>query len=239
MALAALVPASQEFSFVKVAVVNVPELTVEIFRDCFKDVRVAIEPFAVESARRIHDQPADALLIDLSTHDAAKVLSAVRSNGGSRRCVIYAIGTSADAARFWRYGINVLIEAPTALKILAAVRATYLLLVHRLRRHVRIPIVAPVRILAGKQRLRGTIRDISSGGLNIAAVADAGAGHHVTVSFQLPDTEPFRLEGMICWKSKDAFGVALFNCKKQTKLRKWTDDYLVVSEPSSAPSSSL
>ncbi|MGI9102969.1 MAG: PilZ domain-containing protein [Terriglobales bacterium] len=236
MAIAALVPASQEFSSVKVAVVNVPELTVEIFRDCFKDVHVAIDPFVVEDARRINDQALDALLINFASPDAAKVLTAVRNSGSNRRCVIYGIGTSQDASRFWRFGINVLLEAPTALQILAAVRATYLLLVHRLRRHVRIPLVAPVTTVVGKQRLRGMTRDISSGGLNIAAAGEMGVGHHVTVSFQLPQTEAFRLEGVICWKSKGSFGVALFNSHKQTRLRKWTDDYLMISEPMPASS---
>ena len=235
MARTSSVPVAQEFSSVKLVVVDVPSPTVDVFRACFEDVKVSIQPTTVGDSQSIKAQRFDACIMTLASPGAAKVLSAMRRSEASKHCVVYAIGASEEAIQLSRYGINALIEQPTAPRILSAVRETYLLLVHRLRRHVRVPFVTAVTVQLNGHRLNGISRDVSAGGLNISAETEAAVGHPVVVAFTLPQAARFRLEGVICWKADRQFGVALFNSSKQAKLQKWVDDYLLVFERSYLP----
>ena len=240
MAHAGSVPVAQEFSSVKLAMVGVPSPTVELLRDCFREVKVLIQTTPAGDIESVQAQRFDAFVLSLASPDAAKMLAAIRRSELNKHCLIYVIGTAEQAIHLSRYGINALIEQPTANSILAVVRETYLLLVRRLRRHARIPFVTAVRVQLNGRRVNGVSRDVSAGGLNLSAKGEpeAEVGHPVAVTFTLPQAARFRLEGVVCWKGQQNLGVALFNSSKQAKLQKWVDDYLLELERISKPTQS-
>jgi len=223
-------PVTQEFTSVHLAVVNVPAELAAIFRDCFAELKVTVQPALLGAHESINLQRFDACVLTLADAEAAKTLSAIRRSEVNRHCVVYAIGTVERAVKLSRYGINALIEQPTAAAVSAAVRRTYLLLAHRLRRHVRIPVVTAVGVRIGDGRLMGISNDISAGGMNLAVKLEERVGRHVSVTFRLPQTPLFQLEGMLCWKTDVHCGIAFFNSTKQAQLTKWVDDYLLIPE---------
>jgi hypothetical protein len=60
------------------------------------------------------------------------------------------------------------VDRQAALKV---VRATHLLVVHELRRYVRLPIVTEVELKIGKDRVRATSQEISAGGMSMQTSA--------------------------------------------------------------------
>lgn len=227
-------PVAQEFDRVNVAVYGIDATLLDVIRDCFKDFRVAVQLNPLEPAQ-IGKASMDACVLRLDDPKTPELLAAIRRSDLHKRCVVYGVGTQEDAIRLSHEGVNALIEKATAREILSAIRVTYLLLVNRLRRHVRIPLVLQVEVEAEDQTARGITRDISAGGLNITADQGIPLGRKVKVNFDLPDGPELQLDGIVCWSGGISFGVALFNSSKQAKLRKWAEDYLLIEEPTPAP----
>lgn len=232
MPLAAFMPVAQEFEHVNLAFAGVDQPTILVFRDCFKDFRVAVQISEIEGAKVTG--PVDACVIRLDSPHATELLRALRSDA-RRRCVIFGIGSQDDAVRLAEFGVNALIERLTAREISTAIRNTYLLLVHRLRRYVRIPVVMPVKVTLEDGEQSGITRDVSAGGLNISGEAPIPLGRKVKVGFSLPKGPALTVDGVICWQSGTAYGVALFNSSRQARLRSWTEEYLLSGEPATAP----
>lgn len=225
MPLAAFMPVAQEFEHVTVAFAGVDAATAEVFRDCFKDFRIAVQTREVD-ARSAAGTSMDACVLRLDAPGAEDLLRAIRQSEAHRRCLVLGIGSQEDALRMAEFGINALIERLTAREISSAIRNCYLLLVHRLRRFVRIPIVLPLTVTSEDKTVQGITRDISAGGLNIASAGGIGMGRKVQMDFTLPGDFKLSLDGVICWETPTAFGVALFNSSRQARLRTWTEQYL-------------
>jgi hypothetical protein len=227
-------PVAQEFDRVNVAVFGVEGTALDVFRDCFKDFRVAVQLSPLDP-QQIGKGTMDACILRLDAPETPELLANIRRSDLQKRCVVYGVGTQEAAIRLAREGVNALIEKLTAREILSAIRVTYLLLVHRLRRHVRIPLVLQVEVEAEDQTVHGITRDISAGGLNITADEGLALGRKVKTRFDLPQGPQLELDGVVCWSGGTSFGVALFNSSKQARLRKWTEDYLLVEEPPTSP----
>src|SRR5512146_1589078 len=166
--IAAFMPVAQEFDRVSVAVFDIAPELLEVFRDCFKDFRVAVQFTPLDPAS-LGKNAIDACILRLDAPQTPELLAAIRRSDLQKRCVIFGVGTQQQAIRLSEQGINALVEKNTAREILSAIRVTYLLLVHRLRRHVRIPLVLEVEVQAEEQTVHGITRDISAGGLNMTA----------------------------------------------------------------------
>lgn len=227
-------PVAQEFDRVNVAVFGIDAGMLEVIRDCFKDFRIAVQLSELEPAQ-VGKTSMDACILRLDAPETPALLAAIRRSDLQKRCVVYGAGSQEAAIRLSKDGINALIEKATAREIISAIRVTYLLLVNRLRRHVRIPLVLHVRVDAEDKVVHGITRDISAGGLNITAESGLALGRKVKVDLALPNGPELELDGVVCWAGGTSFGVALFNSSKQAKLRKWSEDYLLIEEPAPAP----
>lgn len=223
--IAAFMPVAQEFDRVSVAVFDIAPELLEVFRDCFKDFRVAVQFTPLDPAS-LGKNAIDACILRLDAPQTPELLAAIRRSDLQKRCVIFGVGTQQQAIRLSEQGINALVEKNTAREILSAIRVTYLLLVHRLRRHVRIPLVLEVEVQAEEQTVHGITRDISAGGLNMTADAALPLGRKVLTRFSLPNGPQLELDGVVCWAGGTSFGVALFDSSKQARLREWAEEYL-------------
>jgi len=67
-----------------------------------------------------------------------------------------------------------------------------------------------VVLKASGERLRGTTRDVSLGGVFIETTATAPFGEAVTVHVHVPgEHDPFALQGVVRWTSPEGMGVQL------------------------------
>ena len=74
--------------------------------------------------------------------------------------------------RYSSYGINAVLDEPLDRQsVLKVVRATHLLVIHELRRYVRIPVASQVEFDVNGRPVVGTTVEVSSGGISIRCLA--------------------------------------------------------------------
>src|SRR5208282_4008 len=133
------------------------------------------------------------------------VMESARTSPSNSRIVLYAVGGSAqEAMSYSKYGINAIfqepLERPSALKL---VRATQMLVLHELRRYVRIPVITEITVIpAGDhRRITATSVEISSGGMSMRSAEDITAGQAVEISFALLTLPRVWVRGSISWRN--------------------------------------
>ena len=102
--------------------------------------------------------------------------------------------------------------------------ASHLLLVHRFRRSLRLPLVVPVEIESGDQTITAFTKDISSGGMTITGAASAPRALHLR--FALPDGLPLQVPAIVCWRSGENIGVQLLESPDAGHIEQWLQDHL-------------
>jgi hypothetical protein len=171
----------------------------------------------------------DACVVTL-TSAAEPVMEAARTSPSNARIVIYGVGGSAqEAMRFSRYGVNAVftepVERQAALKL---VRATQMLVQHEFRRYVRLPVITEVQLTDKTgRRTTATSKELSSGGMSISTDADFKVGAPLQISFALLTLPRMSLNGTICWRAKNSFGLRFDPTDERRKrLREWVQAYL-------------
>ena len=109
-------------------------------------------------------------MLRLYDPEADKILKAARSSPSNRRLVIYGIARNTqEALRYSSYGINAVLDEPLDRQsVLKIVRATHLLVIHELRRYVRVPLAAQAEVDTGSRgNAQVTTVEVSSGGISV------------------------------------------------------------------------
>ena len=158
-------------------------------------------------------------------------MESARTSSSNSRLVIYGVGGSAqDAMRFSKYGINAIFQEPlersAALKL---VRATQMLVLHELRRYVRIPVITEVSVVTSDNRLTATSIELSSGGMSLRTAEDVTTGQVVEVSFALLTLPRIWVRGTVTWRNKSGKTIGVrFDQQDERRLRikEWVDAYL-------------
>jgi hypothetical protein len=224
--------------YARVALVNPDESTAIVLRDCFRQfgIRVVLtDEDAVEWLRR---EKFEACVVRLSQPEAEPVLEAARNSPSNSRIVIYGIAaTTQEAMRFSRYGINAILDDPverqSALKV---VRATHLLVLHELRRYVRLPMVADLEIVAivngEKEQFRATGQEISAGGMSIRTQKAFEKDCPLDITFTLPGAgTSITIRATLCWsrKAQGLIGVRFDPAEEaRITIKRWVDGYLEI-----------
>jgi len=213
----------------RIALLDIIEPARSVLADCFKQFGmepVTIMGYAAECLRR---QKFDACVLALSPA-AEPVMEAARSSASNARIVIYGVGGSVqEAMRFSKYGVNAVftepVERQAALKL---VRATQMLVQHEFRRYVRLPVITEVTLLdRAKRRYTATSKEISSGGMSISCNADLAVGTDLEVSFALLTLPRVSINGNVCWRAKNNFGVRFDALdERRNRLKYWVEAYL-------------
>ena len=213
----------------RAAFVDVKEPVRAVLAECFKQFGIDSVLVSGQAAERLAKEKFEACVVKLSPA-AEKVMEAARSSPSNSRMIIYGLGGSAqDAMRYSRFGINAIFHEPvertTALKL---VRATQMLVVHEFRRYVRVPVITEVSVTtADKRRFIATSKELSSGGMSLKCAEDMAVGAPVEVSFALLTLPRIWVKGLVCWKSKNTFGVRFdSNDDRRLRLKEWVDAYL-------------
>jgi len=215
----------------RVALVDVQESMAGILRDCFRQFGIQTVPVAADTAaQRLMKEKFDACVLRLD-ENAAALLQLIRTSPSNRRILIYGIAAATqEALRLSQYGINAVLEEnldrQSALKV---VRGTYLLVVHELRRYVRVPIVAQVLIeTAARRKLLATSLEISAGGMSLSTPAKLASGEPVEVRFDLPGASGVAVRANTCWARTDGQIGVRFTAEdnRRFRVKKWIEDYL-------------
>ena len=135
-----------------------------------------------------------------------------------------------DVGRLSHLGLNALLIEPLQMTdAMRAVRTTHLLLLHGIRRHVRVPIVLEVTLqMDGAPTIHGLSRDVSYGGMSVATDAGIYPDREVQAAFSLPGGSGLTLQGTVVWRhNPDLIGLRFaFDEQQRAEVRKWIDRYL-------------
>jgi Tfp pilus assembly protein PilZ len=231
------VPAAQKSAAPKavarVAIVGLDTATSGLLRDCFKQFSIEPVLLTVESARKsLHNEKFEACVLRLEG-EASSLLTLVRTSPSSHRMVVYGIaGNTREALKYSHHGINAFINDPVDRQnALRAIRATHLLVLHELRRYVRIPLVMPLEISSDSGTRRINMHEISGGGMSVET-KEFKIGELVEVRLNLPQGPNLILKSKVAW-SRPEQGLAglRFEESEQNRfiVRNWIDEYLDIS----------
>lgn len=213
----------------RIALLDIQEPARSVLTDCFKQFGMEAITIMGYAAECLRQQKFDACVLSLSP-DAEPVMEAARSSPSNARIVIYGVGGSAqEAMRFSKYGVNAVftepVERQAALKL---VRATQMLVQHEFRRYVRLPVITEVTLMdRTKRRYTATSKEVSSGGMSISCESEMAVGTQLEVSFALLTLPRVSINGTICWRAKNSYGVRFdLLDDRRKRLKDWVQAYL-------------
>ncbi len=216
----------------RVALVNLEEPSVSLVQEAFKQFEIECVVLDGDTAsRRLHREKFEALAVLLDDR-AHEILEATRSSPSNRRIVVFGVSDGTPLGlKFSRYGINTLLFEPLEKqKTLKAVRSAYLLILHELRRYVRIPLVMPVRVEAGHgRRFDSLSQEVSAGGMSLTSKEFPAKLATVEVAFTLPEMPKTIIVSSVCWRREreNLIGIR-FDPGDDRRLivREWIEDFL-------------
>jgi hypothetical protein len=216
----------------RVLLAEVDEPTAAVLRDCFKQFGIHTVSSNADWEKRLHKEKFEACVVPLGRPDAEQILTAARNSASNSRIVIYGISRDTqEAMRYSKLGINAVISHPverqSALKV---VRSTHLLVVHELRRYVRLPVVAAVKVDLGKNSFTATTAEISAGGMSMKTDVRLSKEQPVEVTFSLPPHgKTIMSRATVCWRRENVgmIGVRFDPTdERRLEVKRWIDSYL-------------
>jgi PilZ domain-containing protein len=215
----------------RVALVEMKESERSMLAECFRQFGVDSVALTGPGVERLKKEKFEACVVKLGPV-AQNVMEMARTSPSNSRIVLYAVGGSAqDAMRYSKYGINAILheplERPTVLKL---VRATQMLVLHELRRYVRIPVITEISVVMGDgRRVTATSIEVSSGGMSLRSAEDLAAGQSAEISFALLTLPRIWVRGAVTWRNVHGktFGFRFdAQDERRFKIKGWIDSYL-------------
>jgi len=202
--------------------------------DCFRQFGISIVPLEGDPVAVLNRQKFEACVLRLYDPDADRILKAARGSSSNRRMVIYGIARNTqEALRYSGYGINAVLDEPLDRQsVLKIVRATHLLVIHELRRYVRIPVVSQAEVETGN-RVSATVTtvEVSSGGLSVRSAAPLPKSDPVRLLLSLPGLDKLSVRAFVCWyrENEKLYGLRFDSSDdRRLKIRGWIDQYLEI-----------
>src|SRR5690349_12855409 len=168
----------------RIASIHIDPACNSFLNDCFRQFGIMVVPADDDPVMILNRQKFEACVLRLYDPDADRILKAARNSPSNRRLVVYGIARNTqEALRYSAYGINAVLDEPLDRQsVLKVVRATHLLVIHELRRYVRIPVVSQAEIETGNRApTTVTTVEVSSGGMSVRSATP------------LPKSDPIRL----------------------------------------------
>lgn len=226
---AAPIPSTKKAS-ARAALVDLKEPARNVLTECFRQFGVETVVLAKDAPERMKKEKFEACVVKLAP-EAQAVMESARTSASNSRVVLYGVGGSAqDAMRFSKYGVNAIFQEPLERStVLKLVRATQMLVLHELRRYVRIPVITEVSVVTTDNRLTATSIELSSGGMSMRSAEDVTTGQAVEISFALLTLPRIWVRGTVSWRNKSGKTLGVrFDQQDERRLRikEWVDAYL-------------
>lgn len=201
-------------------------------QDSFRQFGIHLTEVNENFADALSRRKFEACVLRLYAPEAEQILSAVRNSSSNRRMVIYGLArNSREALQFSSYGINAVFDEPLERQsVLRVVRATYLLVIHELRRYVRIPVVTEAILDIGQPKsLVAATQEVSGGGMSVTSKSPIPADSAVQVKLTLPGAKEIKVRAVVCWArpNENLYGLRFdANDDRRLAVRRWIDQYL-------------
>jgi hypothetical protein len=228
----AVMPAlSTKKASARVALVDMKEPARSTLAECFRQFGIESVSLNGNTVERLKKEKFEACVLKLGPQ-AQAVMESARTSPSNSRIVLYAVGGSAqDAMSYSKFGINAIfhepLERPAVLKL---VRATQMLVLHELRRYVRIPVITEISlVLSDGRKVTATSIEISSGGMSLRSAEDISVGVSGEVSFALLTLPRIWVRSAVTWRNVNGktFGIRFDNQdERRFRIKEWIDAYL-------------
>jgi len=215
----------------RAALIDLKDPDRAMLSECFRQFGVETVVMNGNAADRLRTEKFEACVVKLAPA-AQPIMESARTSPSNSRMILYGLGGSVqDALGFSKYGINAIFREPleraAAMKL---VRATQMLVLHELRRYVRIPVITEVGITThDNQKLTATSIELSSGGMSLRSAQDIVVGQSVEVSLALLTLPRVWVRGAVSWRNAPgrSFGVRFDpHDERRLRIKEWIDAYL-------------
>ena len=217
----------------KVALVGVDTATAALLKTSFQQFKIETHPLESDPVSRLHKAKYEGCVVPLDEH-AQPVLEAVRTSPRNRQITVIGLSkTPQDVAPYTKFGINAVLKLPLDRQdTIRAIRSTHMLILHELRRYVRLPIVLEVLIETNAgMKIKGSTRDISYGGMSVNVPNRMGVDTGVDLKFTLPNGDVVKIPANVLWfHPPDLVGLRYESTDEPRQMvRRWIDAYLEIA----------
>ena len=201
--------------------------------DCFRQFGIHVVALAGDPVTMFTRQKFEACVLRLYDPQAEAILKAARSSSSNKNIVIYGIARNTqEALRYSNYGINAIFDEPMDRQsVLKVVRATHLLVIHELRRYVRVPVIAEALLEIGASTAKVMTVEVSSGGMSVRSLNPISSADPGRITARLPGLERLELRAFICWSrpADKVYGLRFDPTDaRRLEVRRWIDQYLEI-----------
>jgi len=216
----------------RAALIDLKDPVRSMLSESFRQFGIDTIILGPDAADRLRREKFEACVLRL-TAPAEPVMESARNSPSNSRMIIYGLGGSAqDALRFSKYGINAIFREPLERTAAAKlVRATQMLVMHEMRRYVRIPVITETKVVVMNEnrRFMATSIEVSSGGMSLRSNEDVAPGQTVEISFALLTLPRVWVRANVSWRNpmSKAFGIRFDNAdNRRVRLKEWVEAYL-------------
>lgn len=217
----------------RAALIDLKDPVRSMLSESFRQFGIETIILGSEAADRLRREKFEACVLKLAA-PAELVMESARNSPSNSRMIIYGLGGSAqDALRFSKYGINAIFREPLERTAAAKlVRATQMLVMHEMRRYVRIPVITETKVVVmndSNRRFTATSIEVSSGGMSLRSNEDLAPGQTVEISFALLTLPRFWVRANVSWRNpmSKAFGIRFDSAdNRRLRLKEWVEAYL-------------
>ncbi len=217
----------------RIASIHIDPACNTFLNDCFRQFGITVVPAEGDPILLLNRQKFEACVLRLYDPEADRILKAARNSPSNRRLVVYGIARNTqEALRYSSYGINAVLDEPLDRQsVLKVVRATHLLVIHELRRYVRIPVASQAEFDVNGRPVIGTTVEVSSGGISIRCLAPLPKSDAIRLTLTLPGIEKLNVRAFVCWyrESDKVYGMRFDSTdERRLRVRGWIDQYLEI-----------
>jgi hypothetical protein len=217
----------------RIASIHIDPACNTFLNDCFRQFGITVVPAEGDPIMLLNRQKFEACVLRLYDPEADRILKAARNSPSNRRLVVYGIARNTqEALRYSSYGINAVLDEPLDRQsVLKVVRATHLLVIHELRRYVRIPVASQAEFDVNGRTIVGTTVEVSSGGISIRCLAPLPKSDPIRLTLTLPGMDKLNVRAFVCWyrESDKVYGMRFdATDERRLRVRGWIDQYLEI-----------
>ncbi|HEY2169301.1 MAG TPA: PilZ domain-containing protein [Candidatus Angelobacter sp.] len=217
----------------RIASIHIDPACNTFLNDCFRQFGITVVAADGDPILLLNRQKFEACVLRLYDPEADRILKAARNSPSNRRLVVYGIARNTqEALRYSNYGINAVLDEPLDRQsVLKVVRATHLLVIHELRRYVRIPVASQVEFDINGRPVIGTTVEVSSGGISIRCLAPLPKSDAIRLTLTLPGVEKLFVRAFVCWyrETDKVYGMRFDPTdERRLRVRGWIDQYLEI-----------
>jgi response regulator RpfG family c-di-GMP phosphodiesterase len=225
-------PGDSKKPVARVVFLDLDDATSALLREAFRQFNIQAVSLSGDPVPRLRKEKFEGCVLRLDSN-AGRVLEALRKSPSNSRIVVFGMADTVQRAlAHSKYGINAVFQEPVerqqALKV---VRSTHLLVVHELRRYVRLPLVTAVRVQVEGRTLSGRTSEVSAGGMSMELKANLRVPQAVELFFDLPSSKTVSVRANICWVRAES-GLIGFRFDAQDERRRavkeWIEAYLEI-----------